>query len=422
MDERFLHYIWKFQKFSSRSLQLSDGRSLKIFHQGNHNHNSGPDFEEAQIQIEGLKWAGSIEIHIKSSDWYAHKHDSDKAYKNTILHVVWKNNSEVIIDKETIPTLVLSNFVDPDTIRDYENFLQSDGKIPCESQIDQIHDLHFINTLDRMLIERMQLKSENILKYLNRVNGDWDEVSYLSLAENFGFSVNKTAFIELANSLPFSDLRKNQENLFKLESLVFGQAGFLDQPENSEYGKALQEEYEYLRKKYQLNKRLKRINWKHSKLRPANFPARRLAQFAAICTTKHFFTSLLSIKNRNDFIRTFNTETSVYWLSHHDLGKLSKNKNQQIGDTTIDILIINWVAPTLAAYGKYMGDQQYMDQSVQLLEQTKAENNRITRIWKQLGKESRNAFDSQAMIGLFKNYCSLKKCLLCPIGQEIMNK
>jgi len=92
MDEKLLHYIWQYQLFHKDALMAKDGTLIEVLHPGMYNRNQGPDFLNGRIRVDQTLWVGSIEIHVKSSDWMLHQHDEDPHYKNVILHVVWQND------------------------------------------------------------------------------------------------------------------------------------------------------------------------------------------------------------------------------------------------------------------------------------------------------------------------------------------
>ena len=422
MDEYFLHYIWKLQKFDRKDLKTSDGRSVVVFNRGNHNHDSGPDFEEARIKIEEIEWAGNVEIHLKSSDWIKHNHQKDKSYDNVILHVVWKHDRQVLVDGQEIPTLQLSDRTDPRLLVKYKSFLQNSNAILCGDQIQSISSVTYNNALDKSMIERLEEKASEMQVLLSKNKNDWEHATYLSLARNFGFSTNKESFFVLASSLPFKIISKYFRNPKSVEALLFGQAGFLEK-EGDSYQKELKKEYQYLQKKHRLDKRLSQSSWKFGRMRPANFPTVRIAQFVAfLSANSNLFSKFIDIQDSKHFPDQHKVEISEYWKKHYDFGKPRKKESRNIGKSTYQNVIINTIAPTLVAYASYSGDQRYTDKAIRLLESIPAEQNKIIQHWKSINRNPKNAFDSQALIGLYKNYCSRKKCLNCNIGVELLSK
>jgi len=422
MEEHFLHYIWKHQKFTSKNLRLTNGQPLTVFHQGFHNRDSGPDFEEGRVKIEGIEWVGSIEVHVYSSDWIRHFHHRDKAYENVILHVVWSHDKDIEVNDSILPTLELKNIIDPLLLSKYQKHLASDEKIVCSSQLNGIPEITYSSMLDRVLVERLQLKAADILKALNQNKNDWENTSYQTLARNFGFSTNKSSFEKLAQKLPFVVLKRNLKDQHKTEALIFGQAGFLNQP-IEKYQESLQKEFGFLSNKFKLSDPINKHEWKFGRMRPANFPTVRLAQFAALLhQNPNLFSTIISINRPKDLIDAFKIKHGVYWQAHYDFGKSRKKNSKGPGDSSLYNLIINSVSPMLAAYSRYTGEQLYMDRAILLLEAIKPEANRYTKEWNNSNKNARSAFESQAQIQLIKHYCEKRKCLDCNIGVHLLGK
>ncbi len=420
MDEQFLHYIWKYQLFEN-SL-LVNNQELTVFYQGDYNLDSGPDFKEARIKVDSIEWAGQVEIHMKSSDWFHHKHNTDSAYDNVVLHVVWQHDQEVEVNGSTIPTLELKNKIDPELINRYKNHLRSKTDILCQTQLSGLNPMKISGMIDRASVERLEEKADQILKGLKDNQNDWEEIVYKTIAANFGFSTNKDAFIRLTEILPFHKLKKNLQNLLSTEALLFGQAGFLETA-NEVYRDELKKEYTYLHGKHQLQEPMISVQWKFGKLRPQNFPTVRLSQFASLLHNHpKLFSLLIETENVKTLKALFKVNTSDYWQSHYDFEKERKQKAVGMGEKSVEIILLNSVSPILAAFAKFTGEQRFMDRAISLLESIHFEDNRITRKFDQLFFPSKSAFDSQALIHLYKNYCSRKKCLQCNIGVNLISK
>ena len=421
MQESFLHYIWQFQYFDKKDLFVSSGEKLEVFFPGTLNGDSGPDFSNAKIKLGNIDWAGSVEIHIKSSGWYDHHHDVDGAYENVILHVVWDEDKEVLRNDGTpIPTLVLKDRVDESLITKYQKLVHSPSSIPCEKIFPKVSDLVKHGMLDKALMQRLENKAEQIGHLLEPVNSDWEEVTYQLIARNFGFKINYDPFFQLANSVRRKTLLKHGDNLTQIEALLFGQAGFLDYGIKDDYFKELQREYKILSAKYGLdNQKLKKENWKFLRLRPANFPAIRIAQFSALFhKNRNFFSKL--IEPDADVVKLFDVSTSAYWHGHYRFGRKTARSISGLGIESVNNLIINTVVPLLVAYGKSLDDQDMIDRAVELLHGIKAEKNKITKAWSEIGLVVKDAFDSQGLIELNNNYCLKRRCLACNIGVDIL--
>ncbi len=421
MNESFLHYLWQFQYFEKKELFTSEAEPLTILKTGTLNSNAGPDFFNAKVKIGELEWVGNVEIHIKSSDWFAHHHEKNSAYHNVILHVVWDNDKPVLRNGITIPTLELKDRVDISLLHEYKKLISSPTSIACQKSFPQVDDLVKFSMLDKALMQRLETKASQAVELLKLNNNDWEETSYQLLARNFGFKVNADPFFQLSKSLPYKIIQK-QNSLLQVEALLFGQAGMLETKTKDEYISLLFREYHLLEQKYSLSSfKLSPGQWRFLRLRPANFPTIRLAQFAALLfASKNIFSQLISIESYASIQKIFLQQQSDYWRTHYRFGKKAKGDVPELGEASIQNIVINTVAPLLVAYGKHKDEQTYIDRAVDLLQQLPAEQNKIMREWNALGLKVKNAFDSQALIELHNNFCQKRQCLNCTIGISIL--
>ena len=417
MNESILHFVWQFRLFEMQKMQTTDGQAVEVIDVGKFNTDAGPDFFNAKVKIDDTLWAGNVEIHNLSSDWHVHGHNEDKAYDNVILHVVRKSDKDIFrTSGDKIPQLELEI---PDYIlKNYNELSASKKWIYCEDRISEVPSVFINSWKNALLIERLERKYLEIENLLSRSNNHWEEAFYILLARNFGFGTNSQAFEQTAKSLPLSVLAKHKDNLFQLEALLYGQAGFLAETEDDTYQKELQREYLFLRTKYKLTP-IDSVQWKLLRLRPDNFPHIRLAQFAALIhrSTK-LFSKILNIDNVKDLRALFICEVSEYWQKHYLFGRESKFSKKKIGKSSIDIILINTVIPFLFSYFKKKN--QSTELPIRILEEIPAENNSIITNWKRLGVVVENAFDSQALIQLKREYCEDKKCLQCRIGHRVL--
>lgn len=420
MDEYFLQFLWKFQKFQTLPLTLTNGQGLTVFHPGHQNHHSGPDFQESKIKIDDMIWSGSVEVHFRSSDWARHGHGEDKAYQNVILHVVWQHDQEVIENGEPLPTLVLKDFVDLHLEQAYRNYINQPTPILCNRSLPNIGSIQISSMIDRSVAARLQEKSKAVQAVLETTGGDWEETSYRILARNFGFKVNSEPFETLARSLPYKILRKHTGQEQSVYALIFGMAGLLETSDDA-YQQSLIREFEYLRQKYQLTPVLMKHHWRFAKMRPANFPTVRLAQLAALLhQNPQLFSRIISVNDLSAAIQLVQLPPASYWQKHFDFGKPS-NHLIKIGKTSVINVIINSVVPVLTAYSKYLDDVSLLEKAYTLLESMPAEDNHILQIWKKNNIIPENAAESQALLYQYHAYCTKKKCLRCNIGLSILN-
>jgi hypothetical protein len=420
MTERLLQYIWQFRYYNASALQTVEGRHLQVIQQGQFHHNQGPDFIDARIKVDETIWAGNIELHIRSSDWYRHQHDADSNYNNTILHVVWEHDADVHhSDGSSIPTLELQSRVSKLLLEHYAALQQNSSFVPCDNFLPAVNDLKWSTWKERLTVERMQRKSAAVLDHLKKANNHWEEVFWWVLARNFGSKVNAEIFEAVAHSLPVTLLAKHKNQIHQLEGLLFGQAGLLNSEFSGDYPKLLQREYRFLQKKYQLKP--VEIQAHFLRMRPANFPTIRLAQLAMlIYNSSHLFSTILESKSITSLKILLNITANDYWHYHYLFDEAGSYRPKQMGHQMIDNIIINSIVPVVFAYGLYHKNELYKEKALVWLSQVSAEENTITKQWKAKGVENANASESQALIELKNFYCNQHRCLECAIGNSIL--
>ncbi|MBB6240398.1 hypothetical protein HDC90_005073 [Pedobacter sp. AK013] len=422
--EDFLHYVWQFRSFDFNDLQTTRGENLKIINPGLLNKNAGPDFFHAKMEIGHTTWAGNVEIHLKSSDWLKHNHQVNPGYENVILHVVYEHDAEINrMDGSVLPVLELKSRISNDLIRKYENLFLTLTDFPCIAQIGKVDALIVDSFLSRTLLERFEQKTNAVTETLSELHGNWDETFYRFMARNFGFKINALPFELFAKAVPQHIYARHKNNPYQIEALVFGAAGFLNDHFEEEYPQKLKAEFEFLQKKYNI----KPVNvslWKFMRMRPQNFPTIRLAQFAAlIIKANHLFSKMMEIKDVAGLRTLFeNLPVNDYWKTHYHFKKVASSVNMQIGKTSVDNVLLNTVALFLFAYGKHTATSYFISRAIKLLESLPAEQNAITDKFTAAGVKVTNAFASQGILQLKKQYCDEKKCLSCGIGIKILKQ
>ena len=418
MTEQLLQFIWQFQYFNTGDLKTTAGEPLLILQPGLHNTNQGPDFLNAKITCGETVLAGSIEVHINSSEWQDHGHSADKNYDNVVLHVVWKNNKETGMH---FPTLELYNRVSNLLLEKYANLLQAKSFIPCEEQIRTVEELTIALWKERMLIERLQEKAAYAEMLLQKNNHHWEEVFWQLLAKNFGIKINSDAFEAIAASVPLNILAKHKNQIHQTEALLMGQAGLLDKNFTDEYPIMLQKEYMFLKKKYSLPGIHFPVHF--LRMRPANFPTLRLSQLAALIQqSNHLFSFIKDAENLKETEAKFNVTANDYWHHHYVFDEESGFKKKLLGRQMVQNIILNTVIPVLYAYGWYNNIEAYKTKALRWAEQLAPEKNNITLGFEKLGVANKSAYESQALIQLKNKYCNNVRCLECAIGNKILKR
>ena len=416
MTERLLQFIWQFQYFNKSELTTSAGEKVQIIFQGQCNTNQGPDFSNAKIKIGHTTWVGSIELHFKSSDWNKHNHHKDDHYNNVILHVVWEDDNTL---QNAVPIFELKERVSKILLQRYENLMDTAGFIACENSIHTVRDITWKSWKERLLVERLMRKTKAVEIYLQRSNYHWEETFWWLLARNFGIKVNADAFEEIAKSVPLNILAKHKNQIHQLEALLLGQASLLNEEFEEDYPNMLQKEYKFYRKKYNLKSSNSSVFF--LRMRPGNFPTIRLAQLAMLIhESAHLFSKIKDEKSLHKINKWFNVTANDYWHYHYRFDETSSFRKKKLGAAMIDNIIINTIVPMLFAYGSYHDEEKYKQKALQWLEEISAEGNSITKGFKKLRIENKNAFDSQALIELKNEYCNKKRCLECSVGNFLL--
>lgn len=398
------------------------GEKVEVINLGIHNSDAGPDFLQAKIKIGNTLWAGNIEIHIKASDWFKHKHQNDKSYNSTILHVVYDCDSDVQLENgETPCCLELKNRFNADLLHRYQSFLLSKKWIPCSGQMSAIPEISWNSLYTRMAVERLESKTKALIKRQEKNKNDWEESFYEVLCGTFGLKVNEEIFIRLAESLKLKKVILLQPNLFSMEALLFGQSGMLQNKIfKDEYPRQLQKEYAYLAKKHQLHP-LPGHLWKYLRLRPSNFPTIRISQLAALLVNyQRLFSKSMDEENLTGLRKIFQVEASAYWKTHYTWDKPTPSYPKKLSEARINLIFINLIIPFLFLYGKLRSRNDLIERALGFMELLPAEKNKYCSDFSHEGLKIQNAFQSQALLHLKQNYCDLKKCLNCPIGLYLL--
>jgi len=419
--EQLLHYVWKHKIFPLKELKTTTGQQVEVIDTGLANTDAGPDFFNAKLKLDGVLWIGNIEIHERSSDWFKHGHHADAGYNSVILHIASEIDTEISRSNgERIPQIQL---ICPEAVRtNYKELLETDSYPPCYRIIPSLPPFTAHSWMTALQMERFEQKATLLNERLKRCQGNWEDAFFITLARNFGFGLNGDAFETWAHRLPFRAVDKHRNDLFQIEAIFFGQAGILEDSDGDGYYLRLKKEYTYLQHKFGLIP-MDASLWRFLRLRPANFPHIRIAQLACLYHRAYGLLSRImeteTLQGVRDILKG---GTSEYWLTHYTFGGSSPSRPKTLSNTSLDLLIINTVVTFLYAYGLHKGNRVLCARAGSFMEELKAENNYITRMWEQCGMKASNAADSQALIQLKKEYCDKKKCLYCRIGYEYLKR
>lgn len=422
MTEAFLQYVWQHGLLEG-PLATVEGLPVVVERAGELNRDAGPDFFASRLLIDGVRWVGNVEVHVRASDWKQHKHSEDKNYNNVILHVVYVYDTDIVLQNgKPVTTMCIADAIPDHVWNNYEKLMNppSGEVIPCAPRLKEIPDFLFQISQDRLSVERMERKSDDVKRILHESKGSWEQACYWLTAHYFGGKTNAFPFELLAKKTPMNVLAKIKDNAFRVESLFFGQAGLLEGDFVDDYPKAMQKEYSYLSIAYNLTPIPGHL-WKFFRVRPASFPTLRISQFSQlIVRSSNLFSRLLDTTDVTLLRRLFDVQATEYWLTHYQFDKLAVKRQKSLGGSVVDTILINAWVPLLFEYGLLHDDQKRKDQAFTLLEQLPPEDNRVVRLWQDEGIEIRNAAESQALVQRFNEYCSRKRCLDCQLAFKLI--
>lgn len=420
MEENYLHHLWKSKRFDNSNLKLTDGREIEIVNVGWHNNDAGPDFFNGTIKIDGITWTGNIELHVLSSDWYAHKHQHDGAYNNVVLHVVHEHDKEIIVQGRILPTLELKGRIDHEHYNNYEKLTITQNSKPCQNVLEDLMD-SLSQQIQLSFFQRVERKGLEIISVAKSQRLNQYEVFLYCIAQAMGGRLNKNPMQELCTKLPLLIVWKEKWNEDRVKALVFGIAGFLDDVETG-YQMSLKKQWVLLKRKYSLDS-MRRSSWKFKGVRPHSFPTRKLAEFSEIILK--LTPGFLSFQNLDQInslcLSIFNFKLDPFWKNHLTFSKATKNEQKlMISQTTKNRIKINAFAPYLI-YRKHLFSEYNNDEVIlELFETIPTENNIVIKQWRALGVESNNAIDSQGLLELNNEFCIFRKCLNCQVGKSIL--
>lgn len=399
--ETLLHYVWMHRLLPPKTLKTTSGQEVEVLNPGRHNSNQGPDFTDARIRIDGVTWAGNVEMHTTSGEWFRHGHHEDPVYNTTILHIVGQADTEIRTqDGHTVPQVVMNV---PQSVREnYRELLTTTDYPRCHRFVPDIPAVKVHSWLDALLAERMETRAGRILEILKECRGDWEQTTFITLARNFGFGLNGDIFEMWARRVPLTSAGKHRDNLFQIESMFLGLAGLTDRTTDETLRNRQKEEYRFLSHKFSLPEPIETSYWHYMRTRPQNFPDVRIRQLARMFHEGHCtMRSILDAESPEDIDRM---------LADAGIAKASRN-----------LIIINTVANLLYAYDMQRGTYEYRARANAFLEQLPGERNRILAQWKACGLNVGTAGDSQALLQLKKEYCDRTRCLSCRFGFEYLS-
>lgn len=421
-----MHYVWQHRLWLPGDLRTAGGECIEVLDPGLPNTNAGPDFFNAKIRVGERVWAGNVEIHVRASDWKRHGHDNDRAYDTVILHVVGSDDCTVCRpDGSVIPQTVMR--CAPDLRQTYDKIVGSPADVvPCAPMIADLPRIYVSDWMTALGMERLYAKAARVDQYMKRYKGDWKQTVYTLLARGLGFGVNGEPFERLAAAMPLRHLLHHCGSPLTIEAALFGQAGLLDvdvtDQLEADYLTRLRNEYAFVCGKYNL-KPPGPLGWKMARMRPANFPHRRIALLGALVNGGFSLCyELMSVEGTAAIASLFDARLPEFWHDHFSFNaKAAGRVPSLLSTSTLNILLINVAVPLLYAWGLLTGRADALERAVDMLHSLPAERNNIISRFAAAGISCDNAFASQALIELQRNYCEARKCLYCRLGHRLLS-
>lgn len=421
INEAFLHFVWKFQLFDFSNLSTTNNKSIQVFKPGLHNHNAGPDFLNAKIKLDSILWFGNVELHVNSSDWTKHKHQFDENYNTVVLHVVYEEDQPIYLENgASVPCLELKNIIPERYLTDYDALYHSVSNLPCSYDIGKLDAIFWASYSEKLLIDRLESKMTRIRTLFLDSNNDYKECFYQLLAYSLGLKINAESLLDLAKISPLLLLQKHSDQRIQVEAILYGQSGLLRRKYSSNYPKQLQKEYSFLAQKYKL-KSIAPSQWRFFRLRPSSFPSLRISYLADFALKSDvIFEQLFNFKNTEEILPFLKLQVSDYWITHYVFDKTTKKSSKELGKSTLDLILINAVLPFCFFYARQKSDSEMLTRVVEAYQSVRAEDNKITRYFKDAQVPVVTAAKSQALIHLHEHYCIPRKCLNCRVFNQIL--
>lgn len=401
MPEKLIQFIWANQLLDTKQLETTNGERVVILHQGVLNTVSGPDFERAKVKIGDETHYGAIEIHIDEKNWFDHGHHQDPAYNVVVLHVVLSCSKVALrTDGSEIPTIAIGSLISPKILDQYQNLQHGSAVIPCAHFMLLIDDMTYAQLYSRMLSERLHQRIHWFQEHHKLVSFDWQELIYLAVLRTSGSPHNQDAFVALGRSVPYKLLSKHKTNHVQLEALLLGQANLLNKDDH-----ILNNEYDFLKMKYDLQPIPYLL--KQNANRPKASPRNRLIMVAKLIGNEEYgMGSLLQYPERAQLFQAFGIEHQ------------RKNSSNQF----IDLLFINAIIPFHFYSAHFKNDEVLREHCINEMHKISPENNKVTRIFQSLERKMDTAAETQAILYLYKTYCTFRRCLECSFGKQILKR
>lgn len=385
MEESFIQFLWAEGLIARTDLRTSQGEAVDIIDRGEWNMHSGPDFLNAIVKVGQITWAGPVEVHLKSSDWYHHNHQKDPAYNNVILHLVLELDKMVeVAGSRNLPTLVLPIEKYEYLYVNYINWVANGNELYCASELKSIPKELWQTWIGEMSAIRFSEKQNEAWQLLESTKGDYELAYWGMMAKTIGGFLNGDTMRDFVRGIPWISVRRKTWCWPDFESFLLHFAGLRFSNEGVYWSKVFHLEP------------WDKSKWKWGRIRPSSFPEVRLLQWGWI----YFHKTL-----RGEV--TFPYWTKSAWKDFNGM---------KPGEASRQGWKINSAPAESVLFEK--GDPK----DVSVWEDLPPEINRVVRKFDNAGMSFTTARETQGVLYLDKAFCGMKKCLNCAIGKYYLKK
>jgi len=441
--------IWRQQLLTITDLATEGGEPIKVIYPGRINDGRGADFRDAVIALGQEVIRGDIEVHVKSSAWRSHGHHHDPAYNRVILHVVmWQNAKEAtnLQNGQSVPVIALEKYIKGPISQYNQAYSPTSSSMPCLRVVEHMPVRAIAEILDAAGKKRFSAKAGRFEADL--AHTEESQCLYQGMMGALGYSKNKLPCLELARIVSLQLLESmargeiaDGECLARQQALLMGTAGLLPSQRYSrqltnKLGDTWIDKLERLWASTHQAEVMSWDDWHLFKVRPINFPVRRIAAMSHLVLHYKKAGMLEGIVNMVKdaplngghiwLERGLIVTTNGYWASHFDFGLPSGIwVPNLVGSRRAADIAVNVLLPFIGAWGKLNSQPELGRKAFVLYHRyPKIAPNAVERHMRhQLGLSSslvNSAMRQQGLIHIYNNLCIQGECGCCPLGGAVM--
>lgn len=421
--EKLIQLAWVSNLCENQELRTQNGDVVTVITSGEVKQHNSIEIVNAEISINNLTLRGSVTVHANSSDWQRDEHKTDLLIDTCILDVVLNRDAVVCrTNGEIVPSVKIE--LPENLIKKHKTLISNIGKPYCGEIIAAMKQPDICSIITRLAIDRLERKYNDFLEIYKANGENWIQVYYIMLFGAMGGGSNKDAYIKLAQTVTYSNLCKVKNSRTSVEALLLGAAGMLNDEKPDffpdQYTITLQKEFEQLKNRFSIQP-MAEMEWNLIGKYKNNHPVVRIVELAAMLASKEFlFDQLIKCTTPKEIYKLLEAEASEYW-STHDLPSVKSNfAVKRVGEQTLNVLTINFVAIMIFTHGKVTNREEYTEQAIDILESLSAETNRYIKAWREAGIDVQSALYSQGLMQLTKEFCMKNECPRCIIGRKVL--